>query len=200
MIGFVRGKVAQVFNDYCFVDVQGLGYRIFIAEPTRKKITVGEETLLHTYLHVREDALSLFGFLTQDEYQLFLSLISISGVGPKVAMGILSSISPSEFRFAVASKNITVLTKMPGIGKKTAERLILELKDKIGSMESGNDLESNGIEIIQHSDEVIDEALAALLTLGYSHAEISPVLRKIYQTGQTTEDTVRLALKEVGRR
>lgn len=200
MIGFVRGKVVQIFNDHCFIDVQGIGYRIFIAEPARQKLTLDKEVLFYTYLNVREDALSLFGFLTHDEYQLFLSLISVTGIGPKVALGILSSISPSQFRLAVVSKNLTVLTKMPGVGKKTAERLILELKDKLGSIEEEADNDSNVAEPINSSDQVIDEALEALLALGYTQSEIHPVLRKVYRAGQATEETVRLALKEVVRR
>lgn len=201
MIGFVRGKATHVFNDHCLIDVQGLGYRVFISNFTRQKILLGEEVLLHTYLHVREDAMLLFGFFTQEEYQLFLSLISVTGIGPKVAIGILSSISPAEFRLAVASKNLTSLTKMPGIGKKTAERLILELKDKIGSIETDTINPSERFETAGNSlNEVVDEALAALIALGYSQSEISSVLRKVYKEGQTVEETVRLALKEAGRR
>lgn len=200
MIGFVRGKTVQVFSDHCFIDVQGLGYRVFITEPTRKKMIVGEEVLLHTYLHVREDALSLFGFLSQDEYQLFLNLISVSGIGPKVAMGILSSISPTEFCLAVAGRNITVLTKMPGIGKKTAERLILELKDKVGSLEYKDVYQSKDADNLDQPSAVVDDALAALLALGYNQSEIIPILRKVYKAGQAIEDTVRLVLKEAGSR
>lgn len=200
MIGFVRGRVAQIFSDHCLIDVQGIGYRIFIAESARQKLTPEEEVLFHTYLNVREDALSLFGFLTHDEYQLFLSLISVAGIGPKVALGILSSATPSQFRLAVASKNLTALTKMPGVGKKTAERLILELKDKLGSIENEPEFDSTIVEDTNSSCQVLDEALEALLALGYNQSEVNPVLRKVYRVGQATKETVRLALKEVGRR
>ncbi|MGI6092179.1 MAG: Holliday junction branch migration protein RuvA [Veillonellaceae bacterium] len=201
MIGFVRGRVAQISNDHCIIDVKGIGYRIFITASARQKLAIAEDVHLYTYLNVREDALSLFGFLTHDEYQLFLSLISVTGIGPKVALGILSSVTPAQFCLAIASKNLTLLTKMPGVGKKTAERLILELKDKLGNIECESDNEpTTVVEEPNPCDQVIDEAREVLLALGYSPSEINPVLSKVYRASQATEETVRLALKEVGRR
>jgi Holliday junction DNA helicase RuvA len=199
MIGYVRGAVTHLFTDYCFIDVQGVGYRVFIAGSTRQKLVLGTVASLFTYLQVREDALLLYGFYTQDEYELFLQLLSVTGIGPKVALGVLSAISPNDFRRAVSQKNMIILTKLPGIGKKTAERLILELKDKIGIItesEGTDDFVSDETSI---ASEVAAQGLQALLSLGYSQSEIGPVLQKIGNT-QTVEELIKLALKEFSRR
>ncbi|EIW18384.1 MULTISPECIES: Holliday junction branch migration protein RuvA [Pelosinus] len=196
MIGYVRGTVSHLAVDHCFIDVQGIGYRVFIAQSTRQKITIAAVVSLFTYMYVREDALMLYGFYTQDEYDLFLQLTSISGIGPKVAMGILSAIDPQQFRIAISQKNIGILTKLPGVGKKTAERVILELKDKIGLI-TEDDLNGDHISGISVSTgDVIEEALQALLALGYNQNEIMPVLKKIEKNGHSVEELLKLALRE----
>ncbi|MCC5467680.1 Holliday junction branch migration protein RuvA [Pelosinus baikalensis] len=196
MIGYVRGTVSHLAVDHCFIDVQGIGYRVFIAQSTRQKITIAAVVSLFTYMYVREDALMLYGFYTQDEYDLFLQLTSISGIGPKVAMGILSAIDPQQFRLAISQKNIGILTKLPGVGKKTAERVILELKDKIGLI-TENDLNEDYISGVSVSTgDVIEEALQALLALGYNQNEIMPVLKKIEKNGHSVEELLKLALRE----
>jgi len=200
MIGFVRGKVSHMFNDHCFIDVNGLGYRVFIASTTRQKVAIGQEVVLYTYLQVREDAMLLFGFSTHEEYQLFLNLISVTGIGPKVAVAILSTVSPVDFCLAVAKKNVSVLTNVPGIGKKTAERLILELKDKVGNISTGPGSSLKLTETIDYSEGIVDEAAGALVALGYSPAEITPIINHVYKDGQTLEELVKLALKEAGKR
>ena len=124
MIGYVRGQVSHLFVDYCFIDVQGVGYRLHISAATRQKLSVGTAVTLFTYLNVREDALLLYGFYTQPEYDLFNKLISVSGIGPKVAMGMLSAITVDNLCRAIQQKQLGILTKLPGIGKKSAERLI----------------------------------------------------------------------------
>ncbi len=196
MIGYVRGTVSHLAVDHCFVDVQGIGYRIFIAQSTRQKISIGALTSLFTYMYVREDALLLYGFYTQDEYDLFLQLMSISGIGPKVAMGILSSIDPQQFRLAISQKNIGVLTKLPGIGKKTAERVILELKDKIGLITEEDVIENQNSGVSSPASNAIEEALQALLALGYNQNEILPILRKIGKNEYSVEELIKLALRE----
>jgi Holliday junction DNA helicase RuvA len=196
MIGYVRGTVSHLAIDHCFVDVQGIGYRIFIAQSTRQKISVGAVVSLFTYMYVREDALLLYGFYTQDEYNLFLQLMSITGIGPKVAMGILSAIDPQQFRIAISQKNIGILTKLPGIGKKTAERIILELKDKIGIITEEDLMEEHVSSATALPSDAIDEVLQALLALGYSQGEILPIIKKIGKKGQSVEDLLKLALRE----
>ncbi len=196
MIGYVRGTVSHLAVDHCFIDVQGIGYRIFIAQSTRQRITIAAVVSLFTYMYVREDALMLYGFYTQDEYDLFLQLTSISGIGPKVAMGILSAIDPQQFRLAISQKNIGILTKLPGVGKKTAERVILELKDKIGLI-TEDDLNGDHISgVTASTGNVLEETLQALLALGYNQNEIIPVLKKIEKNGHSVEELLKLALRE----
>lgn len=193
MIGYVRGTVSHIFIDHCFLDVQGIGYRVYIAGSTRQKLVVGKVATLFTHTHVREDAMLLYGFYTQDEYDLFLTLISINGIGPKVAMGILSAVDPQQFRIAISTKNMSILTKLPGIGKKTAERMILELKDKIGDITEDEVAEAN--EIVASGD-MLDEAILALVALGYNQNEIMPVVKKVGKNAQSVEAVIKLALRE----
>ncbi|MBC8014395.1 MAG: Holliday junction branch migration protein RuvA [Sporomusaceae bacterium] len=196
MIGYVRGTVSHMVADHCFIDVQGVGYRIFIASPTRQKLSVGKIATLFTHMHVREDAMLLYGFYTQDEYDLFLTLMSINGIGPRVAMGILSAIDPNQFRIAISTKNIGILTKLPGVGKKTAERMILELKDKIGILVDEDTIET-GVAVV--SGDIVDEAIQALLALGYNQNEIIPIVKKVSKNAQSVEALIKLALREFSR-
>ncbi len=197
MIGYVRGEVSHLFPDSCFVDVQGVGYRLHISAATRQKLVAGESATLYTYLNVREDALMLYGFYATEEYEMFLQLIGVTGIGPKVALGILSAVSPDGFRLAVSQKNLGILTKIPGIGKKTAERLILELKDKIGEATGAGEEIGGQAGWIAPTDDVQSQALMALLALGYSQGEIQPVLRKVAGTAQTVEEAIKLVLREM---
>ena len=197
MIGFLRGKVAYLLADDCLLDVGGVGYRVTVSGMTRSKLRQGEQAMLLTYLSVREDALQLYGFATQEEYDVFLQLIGVSGIGPKVALGILSSTTVSGLCSAIANKQASLLTKLPGIGKKSAERLILELKDKLAFVGTG-DGEEAFVEAAPLGDGILDEAAAALASLGYTPAETAPVLKQL-GTCQTTEDAIRLALKKLSR-
>lgn len=197
MIGFLRGKVAYLLADDCLLDVGGVGYRVTVSGMTRSKLRQGEQAMLFTYLSVREDALQLYGFATQEEYDVFLQLIGVSGIGPKVALGILSSTTVSSLCSAIANKQASLLTKLPGIGKKSAERLILELKDKLAFVGTG-DGEEAFAEAAPLGDGILDEAAAALASLGYTPAETAPVLKQL-GTCQTTEDAIRLALKKLSR-
>ena len=196
MIGFVRGTVSHILIDHCLIDVQGIGYRVFIAAATRQKLIVGKVSSLFTHMNVREDAILLYGFYTHDEYDLFLTLISINGIGPKVAMGILSAIDPNQFRIAISTKNLATLTKLPGIGKKTAERMILELKDKIGII-TDEELTEDQVTVVP--GDVVDETIQALLALGYNQHEIMPIVKKIGKNAQSVETLIKLALREFGR-
>ena len=197
MIGFLRGKVAYLLADDCLLDVGGVGYRVTVSGMTRSKLRQGEQAMLFTYLSVREDALQLYGFATQEEYDVFLQLIGVSGIGPKVALGILSSTTVSGLCSAIANKQASLLTKLPGIGKKSAERLILELKDQLAFVGIG-DGEEAFVEAAPLGDGILDEAAAALASLGYTPAETAPVLKQL-GTCQTTEDAIRLALKKLNR-
>ncbi len=199
MIGFLRGQVAALKTDYCLLDVNGVGYRVFVAGSTRNKLRLKEEAQLFTYMNVYQDGITLYGFASEEEYDIFQLLIGVSGIGPKVALGILSAITVESLCKAIQNKQATVLTKLPGIGKKSAERLILELKDKV-AFAAADDVE----EILTldlegpTGDDMMSEAQAALMALGYSQAEIAPVLKKATKC-KTTEEVIKLALKQLNK-
>lgn len=199
MIGYVRGPVTALFKDACFIEAGGIGYRIFISDKTRQQLQVGEEAKLFTYMAVREDAIWLYGFLGQDEYDLFLLLISISKIGPKVAMGILSAMQPAVFIGAISSQNLTALTKLPGIGKKTAERLLVELKDKVAKLNIGETW-TGAIEAeAPAADGITGEALKALMALGFETAEVEPLLRRLATSYTEASGLIGAALRELGK-
>ena len=190
MIGFIKGKLDYLGSDHCILDNNGIGYRIFMPLGQLAVLKTGQEVKAFTYLSVREDALLLYGFLTRDYYSLFLQLISVSGIGPKVALGMLSAAKPDAFYLAVQSRDLTFLTKLPGIGKKTAERILLELKDKVGS------IAVDGIEVADSAEVVSDDAMEALLSLGYTNSEILPVFKQIKaRDTMQPEEIIRQALK-----
>lgn len=196
MIGYLHGRVIALYTDHCLLDVHGVGYRVFVANSTRTKLRQREEASLFVYTSVREDAIVLYGFATEEEYDLFLQLIGVSGIGPKVALGILSAITVEGLCRAIQNKQASVLTKLPGIGKKSAERLILELKDKVafrGREEEELLTIENGEEV---GDDAASEAMAALQSLGYTPSEIAPVIRKTAKY-KTTEAIIKASLKEL---
>ena len=196
MIGYLHGRVIALYTDHCLLDVHGVGYRVFVANSTRTKLRQRAEASLFIYTSVRADAIVLYGFATEEEYDLFLQLIGVSGIGPKVALGILSAITVEGLCRAIQNKQASVLTKLPGIGKKSAERLIRELKDKVafrGREEEELLTIENGEEV---GDDAASEAMAALQSLGYTPSEIAPVIRKTAKY-KTTEAIIKASLKEL---
>ncbi|MBR2143120.1 Holliday junction branch migration protein RuvA [Anaerovibrio sp.] len=203
MIGFLRGKVEYIAMDYCLLDVGGVGYRVFVSGNTRSQLKNGQEAMLYTYLSVREDAMLLYGFLSQAEYELFQLLITVSGIGPKVAMGIIGAITPEALSQAVQNKNVKALTALPGIGKKSAERMILELKDKLHFSDDGEFAETGtGIVAGEIGDDIYSEAMAALMALGYSQGEVSEVFSSFGSLDQEADvqRVIKMALRELSRR
>jgi len=199
MIGFLRGQVAALKTDYCLLDVNGVGYRVFVAGSTRNKLRLKEEAQLFTYMNVYQDGITLYGFASEEEYDIFQLLIGVSGIGPKVALGILSAITVESLCKAIQNKQTTVLTKLPGIGKKSAERLILELKDKVAFAAADDAAEILTLDMEGPvGDDMMSEAQAALVALGYSQAEIAPVLKKATKC-KTTEEVIKLALKQLNK-
>lgn len=199
MIGYLKGVISHIFINSCFIDVHGVGYRTYAPASTLDTLCVGQEAMLYTYMSVREDAIVLYGFATQDEYDLFMLLIGVNGVGPKVALGILSAGTADSFRLAVHQKDIKGLTKMPGIGKKTAERIVLELQDKIGPVAS----EDAGAADLGNSaapglSDILAETLAALTSLGYSEQEVLPVAESHLAGCTTVEQLLKETLKALG--
>ena len=199
MIGYLKGVISHIFVNSCFIDVHGVGYRTYAPASTLDTLCVGQEAMLYTYMSVREDAIVLYGFATQDEYDLFMLLIGVNGVGPKVALGILSAGTADSFRLAVHQKDIKGLTKMPGIGKKKAERIVLELQDKIGPVAS-EDAEAAdlGNSAAPGLSDILAETLAALTSLGYSEQEVLPVAESHLAGCTTVEQLLKETLKALG--
>lgn len=199
MIGMLKGLVAHMQADYCVIETAGgVGYRVFMPAAHLAQLTLGKDVKVHIHTAVREDAILLYGFLSSEYYDLFEILLTVSGVGPKMALGILSSIKPEEFYLAIKNKDIKVLVKLPGIGKKTAERMLLELKDKVDDTDSGDEISET---VEAGGNGAVAEAIEALLSLGYSNSEIMPVLKEISNCNSLSgEEILRQALKLFARR
>ncbi|EFM24195.1 MULTISPECIES: Holliday junction branch migration protein RuvA [Selenomonas] len=198
MIGFLKGKATHITSDYCLLDVHDVGYRVFISNQTRAHISPSAEVMLYIHTNVREDAILLYGFFSREEYDLFLHLIGISGIGPKVAQGILSSATVNDFYRMVQQKDVKGITKLPGIGKKTAERILLELKDKLSDVSVADLPEGDNNVGTKTENSMIAEATEALLTLGFQDSEIQRVFRQRHSC-QNTEELIRYALAELQR-
>ena len=181
------------------MDVHDVGYRVFISHQTRNQISVGTEVMLYIHTHVREDAILLYGFFSQEEYDLFQHLIGISGIGPKVAQGILSAITANDFYHLIHRKDVKAITKLPGIGKKTAERIILELKDKLSASSFDvSDAADDTASLGDAMGDMVSEAIEALLSLGFQQSEVQSVLKK-KSDWESTEEIIRYALAELQR-
>lgn len=200
MIGSLKGTVAQLEAEYCIVDTAGgVGYRVFMPSAHLAQLVLGKEVRIHVHTAVREDAILLYGFLSREYYDLFEILLTVSGVGPKMALGILSAIKPDAFYTAVSNKDIKMLVKLPGVGKKTAERMLLELKDKVSGSRESDDVVQEIAEA--GGSGAVAEALEALVSLGYSNSEIMPVLKEIPDCASLSGEAIlRQALKLFARR
>ena len=181
MIGFVRGKVHAYGLDYVLIDVNGVGYRINFNHP--ESLTVGQEITIYTYQNVREDEISLFGFLSLEEYDLFVKLISVKGLGPRIASSILGRASTENVIKAIEDGDVEFMKRMPGVGNKTASQIILDLKGKLVS--NDNDIE----------DDRLKEVQDALKQFGYKPQEIKPVMKALRNENGSTDELVKKALK-----
>lgn len=196
MYGHFKGIVEDVFDDRIVLDVNDVGYEIFMPESEIISIKDKKEKIkIYTYLNVREDEMKLFGFLSQNNLDFFKKLTSVSGVGPKMALGIISNIDPSEMCVAIATENILALKQIPGIGPKMAQKIIFELKDKVQKDDLQNAAKNIGRSISKNKN--IDEAITALEVLGYSKREIKEVVDKLNITEEKVEDIIRIVLKEM---
>jgi len=190
MIGSLRGSVAYLGQDYCLLETPGgVGYRVFMPSSHLAQLFLNKEVRVQIHTAVREDAILLYGFLSQEYYDLFELLLSVSGVGPKLALGILSAVKPEEFYLAVQSQDVKMLVKLPGIGKKTAERMLLELKDKVGTFtdNSGKDITATSS---AGGTTSVAEAIEALESLGYARSEILPTLKQIPDCASLSSDVI----------
>lgn len=197
MIGFLRGKLAAKHPPVLLLDVGGVGYEVEAPMSTFYGLPgVGADVMLHTHLVVREDAHILFGFGTERERSLFREVIKISGVGPRIALGILSGITVDEFHRCVEAQDAAALTRIPGIGRKTAERLIIEMRDRLKVLATGQPFEVRGAAgATATGPNPQAEAFSALVALGYKPAEVTRLLQKIDPAVTTTEDLIRHALR-----
>lgn len=181
MIGFVRGTVHAYGIDYCLIDVNGIGYRINFNHP--ESLTTGQEVTIYTYQNVREDEISLFGFLSLQEYDLFVKLISVKGLGPRIASSILGRASTESVIKAIEDGDVEFMKRMPGVGNKTASQIILDLKGKL--------VESQEVVL----DEKLKDVEDALKQFGYKSQEIKPVLKALKNENGSTDELVKKALK-----
>ena len=197
MIGRIQGILLRKEPPAMLVDVAGVGYEIEAPMATFYDLPAqGETVILHTHLVVREDAHLLFGFSTESQRGLFRSLIKVSGVGPRVALAILSTLSAAEFALCVANNDIPTLTRVPGIGKKTAERLIIEMRDKLGEADLATPVAATPGGAVLPTDPT-SEAVSALIALGYKPQEASRLVRSVPGADLSTEEIIRLALKSM---
>lgn len=203
MLAYIKGKLDAVTEDGIVVENNGVGYAMSVPFSVMNELPpLGKEVKVYTYLHVREDAIKLFGFLTKDALNIFKLLITVNGIGPKGALGILASISPDDLRFAVLADDVKAISRAPGIGAKTAGKLILELKDKLkleDAFESRLAHTQENEPVMKGLDgEIINEAVQALTALGYSAAEALKAVRKVPLTENTTvEELLKLSLKYI---
>lgn len=200
MISYIKGELAAIESQKAVVDVGGVGYGIYMPQQALSLLPqTGNEVKIYTYLNVREDAMQLFGFLSKDDLEIFKMVIGVSGIGPKGGLSILSCMSPDELRFAIMSGDAKAISAAPGIGKKTAEKLILELRDKIDIEDILNNA-AHGDDAEQfHAGEADGgmqaEAVQALVALGYGNAESLGAVKKTAPDCQTVEDILKEALK-----
>ena len=199
MYYYVSGQVAHVEPYLAVIDCGGGGFPCRTTAYTISQIKKGDRAKLFTYLSVREDAMDLYGFFSQEELKLFQQLISVSGVGPKAALAILSSSTPANLAMSIITGDEKTLTRAPGVGKKIAQRVILELKDKLAKGQtvsaSGENITMDAVTIIPQNK--LSEASAALAVLGYSQAEINVALKGVNVDGQPLEQVIRMALKNM---
>ncbi|TCL58467.1 Holliday junction DNA helicase subunit RuvA [Kineothrix alysoides] len=201
MIAYIKGEIADITEDNLVLEANSIGYNIKISSGTAGMLPgIGEEVKIYTYTCVREDAFHLYGFLTKDDLDIFKKLITVNGIGPKGGLAILSVMSADSLRFAIISGDVKEISKAPGIGKKTAERVILDLRDKV-SIEDTFVNKSMGGELSGASSgdtSSKNEAIEALTALGYSASEALKAVKQIAVTeDMDTEDILKLALKKI---
>ena len=207
MLAYIKGILEMKMTGYIVIDVGGLGYKVFMSETGIEKLgNIGEQVKVHTHDRVREDDISIFGFNTLEELKMFELLINVSGVGAKTALAMLAVCEPSDFALAVISEDIKTLTQIPGIGAKSAQRIILELKDKLKKEQQieiiKNEVSKNNkstkLQEAIKNDNKISEAIQALQVLGYNKKEIEKAFDKLDKAELTTEELIKKGLSILG--
>lgn len=193
MFAYIKGSLEMKFDNYIVIDVGGIGYKVYMSEKAIEEVgTIGDVVKVHTYYRVREDDISIYGFLSNEELKMFELLLSVSGIGAKSAITMLSNITPSSFALAVITNDTSKLVKIPGVGAKSAARIILELKDKIKTIEAKEEKAQMKEKIIE--DNKLQEAISALQVLGYNKKEIEKVFEKMDIANMSLEDIIRKGL------
>jgi Holliday junction DNA helicase RuvA len=188
MIRTLRGSVIGRGKDHLIVEVGGIGLKVFMVETAATAAVIGDMVFLHTYLQVREDALNLYGFATEDELGMFELLLGVSGVGPKVALATLGVLTPDNLRMAVVSEEPVMIARVPGVGKRTAEKIVLELRDKVRG--------PVGIPALAQTTDADAEVIEALIALGYSVVEAQRAVQKLPKEATGVAERLRLALSQ----
>lgn len=199
MISCLRGTIVDSGENYLAIDVQGVGYEMTATMNAVFKFTAMDgEVNIPTYLAVREDAVTLYGFADRTEKEMFLKLISVSGVGPKVAVMVLSSISTTDLCLSIATSDITTLSKVKGLGKKTAEKIIVELREKVGKIDHGQikGIQNNALNV---DGQAVEDACVALQSLGLSNADALKLVQKVAEPEMTAEDLIKKCLKNMAK-
>ncbi|MCQ2509881.1 MAG: Holliday junction branch migration protein RuvA [Lachnospiraceae bacterium] len=205
MIGYIKGTIEEIGTDCMYLDRDGIGFRILVPANCLDRVHIGDRLKIFTYMNVKEDAITLFGFLTRDDLNIFKLLLGVNGVGPKAALGILSALTPDTLRFAVLSDDAAAIAKAPGIGKKTAQKLILELKDKF-SLEEAFEKKLAATEMAAvdggsgsgADKEAESDAVQALVALGYSATEALQAVKKVGADGSMDSEAIlKQALKYI---
>ncbi len=202
MYAYVKGILVQKKEEYVVVESSGIGYRIFCHPPMQDRFgRTGEQVCVFTYLYVREDTFALYGFPSQEEHDMFVMLLQVTGIGPKVALALVAQVVPSQFALAIITGDVKRLTMVKGVGKKGAERLILELKDKLKGFAFED---ADGVMISSDTDGslssdslLMQEAMSAMVVLGYSAQEARKTVSSVYKEGMTIEELIRLSLRAV---
>jgi holliday junction DNA helicase RuvA len=197
MVEFLKGIVKSIDPDSFVIDLGSIGLEIISSKKTLSGLAVGCESNIYTHLAVKEDGMQLFGFISKDERHIFRMLISVSGIGPKAAVSILSAFTPGELAMNIIREDEEALTNVKGIGKKTAGRIILELKDKMKKLSGGMDVSILDNANKHISSNEIGEAFSALIVLGYAERDIRNVVSDVYKDGMTVEEILREALKKM---
>lgn len=199
MIAFIKGILCDISEDRIVIENQGMGYSISVPGSVIDRMpAAGSEVKVYTYLHVKEDMIGLYGFLTKDDLNIFKLLITVNGIGPKGALGILSAMSADELRFAVLASDEKTISKAPGIGKKTAQRMIIELKDKLDLEDAFEHKLNSTSGAATIASDSKNEAILALVALGYSQADAMRAVKMCDVTeSMTTDEILKLALKKM---
>lgn len=202
MVNYIVGEVVEIEENRIVVEANSIGFQIFVPATVVNRVTAGSKAKIYTYMSVKEDDISLYGFLTRDDLKTYKLLLGVNGIGPKAALGVLSALSADELRFAVLSDDAAAISKAPGIGKKTAQKLILELKDKLSLEDAfeqklaNNTADASGVSAV-HSDAG-SEAVQALVALGYSSAEALRAVKAVDNgADMSVEQILKTALKNL---